>query len=102
MMAFTDDGQVCRHFKGSVAPWRSSCPYTESGYERLPCKSTSGRLLTPNTTYWQVCDDLVWERDARYGIDSRARAQNRQVGVCWNALLSVSNRILCSVVLLLI
>jgi hypothetical protein len=28
---------------------------------------------------WQVCDDMVWERDARYGIDSRARAQNRQV-----------------------
>ena len=32
---------------------------------------------------WQVCEDMVWERDARYGIDSRARAGNRQVRNAW-------------------
>lgn len=32
-----------------------------------------------NMVIGQVCEDMVWERNARYGIDSRARAENRQV-----------------------
>ena len=33
----------------------------------------------------QVCEDMVWERDARYGIDSQARAENRQVCNAWRS-----------------
>jgi hypothetical protein len=39
----------------------------------------------PRVEIEQVCDDMVWERDARYGIDSKARAQDRQVREAWHS-----------------
>lgn len=37
------------------------------------------QLMEAFTDDGQVCDELVWERDARYGIDCLQRAKSRQV-----------------------
>jgi hypothetical protein len=94
MMAFTDDGQVyvrvCKHSGPGVLVARGQCPrlaahqclgsHARHMCELLPLEQVG---TTPCIHGWQVCDEMVWERDARYGVDSQARAQNRQAREAW-------------------